>query len=219
MSRNDVPNNYGYEVRSTADRVLLLLKTRGPQTAAAVAERLGVTSEAVRQQLARLGEEGLVASHSVSQGVGRPSLSWDLTEAGGRRFPDAHAELAVQLLYSVRALLGEEALEALIAHREAETRRRYQARLKDLPLAGRMVALAALRSEEGFMAEAEPRGDGSWRLIENHCPIRAATEACPAFCRAERDLFEAVLGPGVRVTREAHILAGARHCAYEVALV
>src|SRR5690606_36125283 len=146
MSRNDFLNTDASVARSPAERVMLTLKMRGAQTAAAIGEHLGTTGEAVRQQLVRLAEEGLVAPHSVSQGVGRPSQFWDLTETGNRRFPDTHADLTVQLLHSVRSTLGEDALDTLIAHRESETRRQYQARLKDLPLGERVLELAAIRS-------------------------------------------------------------------------
>ena len=197
---------------------MLSIKMRGAQTAAAIGEHLGTTGEAVRQQLARLAEEGLVSSHSVSQGVGRPSLFWDLTEAGNKRFPDTHADLTVQLLHSVRTILGDDALDTLIAHRETETRRQYQAHLKDLPLGERVKELAAIRSAEGYMADAEKQEDGSWLLIENHCPICAAADACQGFCRAELQIFRAVLGPDVSVNRTEHILAGARRCAYVISL-
>ncbi len=195
---------------------MLTLKMRGAQTAAAIGEHLGTTGEAVRQQLVRLAEEGLVAPHSVSQGVGRPSQFWDLTETGNRRFPDTHADLTVQLLHSVRSILGEDALDTLIAHRESETRRQYQARLKDLLLGERVLELAAIRSAEGYMADAEKQEDGSWLFVENHCPICAAADACQGFCRAELQVFRAVLGPDVSVNRTEHILAGARRCAYVI---
>ena len=195
---------------------MLTLKMRGAQTAAAIGEHLGTTGEAVRQQLVRLAEEGLVAPHSVSQGVGRPSQFWDLTETGNRRFPDTHADLTVQLLHSVRSILGEDALDTLIAHRESETRRQYQARLKDLPLGERVLELAAIRSAEGYMADAEKQEDGSWLFVENHCPICAAADACQGFCRAELQVFRAVLGPDVSVNRTEHILASARRCAYVI---
>lgn len=195
---------------------MLTLKMRGAQTAAAIGEHLGTTGEAVRQQLVRLAEEGLVAPHSVSQGVGRPSQFWDLTETGNRRFPDTHADLTVQLLHSVRSILGEDALDTLIAYRESETRRQYQARLKDLPLGERVLELAAIRSAEGYMADAEKQEDGSWLFVENHCPICAAADACQGFCRAELQVFRAVLGPDVSVNRTEHILAGARRCAYVI---
>ncbi|KAB2774938.1 transcriptional regulator [Brucella anthropi] len=196
---------------------MLSLKMRGAQTAATIGEHLGTTGEAVRQQLVRLAEEGLVSSHSVSQGVGRPSLFWDLTKAGNKRFPDTHADLTVQLLHSVRTILGDDALDTLIAHRETETRRQYQTRLKDLSLDQRVKKLADIRSAEGYMADAEKRDDGSWLLIENHCPICAAADACQGFCRSELQVFRAVLGPDVSVNRTEHILAGARRCAYVIA--
>ncbi|WP_411506351.1 helix-turn-helix transcriptional regulator [Brucella anthropi] len=196
---------------------MLALKMRGAQTAATIGEHLGTTGEAVRQQLVRLAEEGLVSAHSVSQGVGRPSLFWDLTEAGNKRFPDTHADLTVQLLHSVRTILGDDALETLIAHRETETRRQYQTRLKDLPLDRRVKELADIRSAEGYMADAEKQEDGSWLLIENHCPICAAADTCQGFCRSELEIFRAVLGADVSVNRTEHILAGARRCAYIIA--
>lgn len=216
MSRNDFLNTDELGARSPAEKIMLALKMRGAQTAAAIGEHLGTTGEAVRQQLVRLAEEGLVAPHSVSQGVGRPAQFWDLTEAGNKRFPDTHADLTVQLLHSVRTILGDDALDTLIAHRETETRRQYQARLKDLSLDQRVKELADIRSAEGYMANAEKREDGSWLLIENHCPICAAADACQGFCRSELQVFRAVLGPDVSVNRTEHILAGARRCAYVI---
>src|SRR5262245_17296223 len=97
--------------RPAADRILVLLKTRGPQTAANLAVALDVTVEAARQQLGKLEAEGLVVSTSVPRGVGRPARVWSLTERGNARFPDAHAELTAQLLRTIRAELGEAALE------------------------------------------------------------------------------------------------------------
>ena len=83
--------------RPAADRFLVLLKTRGPQTTADLGKAAGVTAEAARQQLGRLAADGLVAATSEPRGVGRPAQVWGLTEAGNARFPDAHAELTAQL--------------------------------------------------------------------------------------------------------------------------
>lgn len=57
------------------------------------------------------------------------------------------------------------------------------------------------------------RRDGdAFLFIENHCPICAAAQACMGFCRSRLELFRQVLGEGVRVEREEHILLGARRC-------
>ena len=65
------------------------------------------------------------------------------------------------------------------------------------------------------MAEASATDDG-FLLVENHCPICAAATACQGFCRSELDAFRRTLGPGCRVDRVNHILAGARRCAYRI---
>jgi predicted ArsR family transcriptional regulator len=64
---------------------------------------------------------------------------------------------------------------------------------------------------------AEARSDGrDWLLIENHCPICSAAKACTGLCANELKVFADVLGKGATVTREEHILAGARRCVYRV---
>jgi predicted ArsR family transcriptional regulator len=142
---------------------------------------------------------------------------WRLTQAGHARFPDAHAELTVQLLRTVRTELGEEALDRLIAARERETRANYTAETADATeLRERVARLAAIRTREGYMAEWSEEPDGSYLLAENHCPICAAATMCQGFCRAELAVFQAVLGAGANVTRLEHIPAGARRCAYRI---
>ncbi len=203
--------------RSGPDRLLFLLKTGGEQTAAELGRAIGTTGENVRQQLIKLAAEGLVETQSVAKGVGRPSQFWRLTAQGHGRFPDAHAELTVSLIRHVRDLLGPEALERLIAAREEEMRVAYRSALGGVEgPAARIAALAGIRSREGYMAEQRPAGDGSWLLIENHCPICAAATACQGFCRSELAIFREMLGPQCSVERTEHIVHGARRCAYRI---
>ncbi len=195
----------------------MALKMQGALSAAVLGEKLGTTSEAVRQQLLRLGEEGLVEARSAASGVGRPTQLWSLTPVAQARFPDTHAALTVQLLDIVRNRLGEDALEAIIAAREADTRAAYEAAVATAPdLETRVAALADLRSQEGYMAAWTTEPDGSLLLVENHCPICAAATACQGFCRAELDVFRSILGPDVAVERVDHIVAGGRRCSYTI---
>jgi predicted ArsR family transcriptional regulator len=177
---------------------------------------VGTTGEAVRQQLVRLGSEGLVVASSEARGVGRPSQVWRLTPGGHRRFPDAHADLTVRLIQTVRGVLGEEALEQVIAARELETRSAYLSAMEGAAgLEARVARLAEIRTREGYMAEWRPEGDG-FLLIENHCPICAAASVCQGFCRSEQQVFREVLGPSAVVERIEHLQAGARRCAYRI---
>lgn len=194
----------------------MALKMHGLQSSAALGAMLGTTGEAVRQQLLRLAEEGLVEAASTPEGVGRPTQLWRLTAKADQRFPDTHAALTVQLLDIIRAQLGEDAIDAVIGAREAQTASAYRIATEGQQLAERVATLARLRAEEGYMASWMAEPDGSFLLVENHCPICAAATACQGFCRAELDVFRSVLGPDAEVTRLEHIPLGARRCAYSI---
>jgi predicted ArsR family transcriptional regulator len=202
---------------NTADNVLYLLKTRGPQTAQKLAELLDLTSMGARRQLESAQEKGLVGFEDVADKVGRPSRRWHLTEAGHARFPDRHADLTLQMINQVRALFGEEGMDKLIAAREKESEAQYAAAASEAgTLAGRVRALAQARDAEGYMAETEEQPDGSHLLIENHCPICAAATSCQGFCRSELQVFQRVLGEGCEVERAEHLLSGGRRCVYVI---
>lgn len=214
MSSSNLENS-NWSPRNPAERILMQLKMHGGLTAAALGKKLGTTGEAARQQLAKLAEEGLVAARNISAGVGRPTQMWELTPAAQARFPDTHAALTVQLLDILRSSLGEDALDSIILKREEETRKAYEQAMSGLDdLKERVVALAALRSSEGYMAQVEETPDGFLALIENHCPICAAAASCQGFCRAELQVFRSVLGENTVVDRVEHIVQGGRRCTY-----
>lgn len=206
---------------SAKDRILLALKTRGPLGAQALARRLGVTATAVRQHLDRLLDEHLVAYEDVAGQVGRPKRFWRLAPGADARFPDAHTELAVGVIEAARAAFGPGGLERLVAARTARQLEAYRERMppSKAPLGSRVGALARIRAEEGYMAVYGRDADGAFRLVEDHCPIRAAAKSCLGLCAGELRLFEQVLGPGVAVERVEHVLSGGSRCAYRISRI
>ena len=113
---------------------------------------------------------------------------------------------------------GAEGLNRVLASRCARQRADYKQRVRAAdPLEKRLKELARVRTEEGYMAEVrEGEGGEGFLLVENHCPICAAANACQGFCSTELDLFRSVLGPGVEVERVEHIVSGDQRCAYRV---
>lgn len=201
---------------SGRDRVLLLLKMKGPQTAARMARRLRVTTMAVRQHLAVLQEEEFVDFTDERRKVGRPARLWRLTPKAYDRFPDCHAELAVGMLQAIQGAFGEQGLERLTDERTRQQTESYRARMPgpDAPLEERVATLTRIRREEGYMAEYRRLRDGTLKLVENHCSIANAARLCPKLCGGELSLFRAVLGEDVSVERIEHILSGDRCCSY-----
>lgn len=197
------------------EKALWILKTMGPQPLTVVAEALNITVEGARFQLLKLSNEGWVEATTVRKGRGRPQQIWSLTK-GKCRFPDSHAELTVRLINSIRDTLGPEALQTVIENSKKVGLDKYlQATGQETTLEGKINKLAEARDAEGYMATWEKDEEG-YMLIENHCPICVAAEACQGFCSAELETFREVIGEGAEVKRVDHLLAGARRCAYRI---
>lgn len=200
-------------------RIVDHLKRAGGSTTATIAEALGVTTQAVRPQLAELEARGLVASETLSTGArGRPPVGWALTPLAIDLFPDRHGDLTVELLRTVRAELGEAALDAVLAARDRahlDDLRTRMAHLDPDDLEGRLEVLAEQRSRQGYMAEVLRDGDG-FVLTEHHCPVCAAATECQSLCRNEVDLFRAAVGERAEIERRRHLLSGDERCVYVV---
>lgn len=214
MSRTNLESNLS-SAQSVGEKLLILLKKHGPMQASEAGEHLGTTGEAARQQFTKLARDGMVEAHSECRGVGRPVQRWHLTALGNKRFPDCHAELTVKILTTIRRELGEDAIGKIITARENEARRDYFDKLRGAEtLEERIIRLVAIRTEEGYMAQWEKEPEGSWLIIENHCPICSAARMCQGFCRAELELFQTVLNASVE--RIEYLLTDSRRCVYRV---
>jgi predicted ArsR family transcriptional regulator len=195
-----------------------VLKQEGEMDAQQLAARMRVSAMAVRQHLYALQAEKLVTYHERRRPVGRPAKLWQLTAAADRLFPDGYAELTLSLLTSIGQAFGKAGLARLLELRTRDQIAAYRRRVPGSEsVEGRVKALAAIRTDEGYMASAKSQVDGSVLLVENHCPICAAAVACTGLCAKELEVFQTVLGRDVVVERTEHIVAGARRCAYRVA--
>lgn len=200
----------------TRDRIISLLKREGPQDAGVLAARLGVSAMAVRQHLYELQDQGLVTASEHKGAIGRPTKIWALGEASNDLFPDAHSDFTYDLIVSIRETFGEEGMAALLRNRSEKQIANYTKQMGEGSLEKRLRRLAAIRSEEGYMAEVRKADEGSLLMIENHCPVCRAAKACSGLCAEELRVFQACLGEGVKIDRTDHILSGARRCAYRI---
>ncbi len=201
-------------------QILDHLKRTERLTAATLAEALGVTSTAVRQHLEALESNGLVTSTDADPtgGRGRPAMVWKLTSLAAELFPDRHSDLTVELISAIRAAVGEEGLNKVIGERTSRQREAYVAIVGGtaVSLPERVRRLGAQRAAEGYLAEVTTNDDGSFDLIEHHCPICEAAESCTYLCRDELALFQDVIGPDANVERTTHLLSGDSRCSYRV---
>ncbi|MCF6318159.1 MAG: transcriptional regulator [Proteobacteria bacterium] len=200
----------------THQKIIQILKTQGQMTAKLLAKELGLTTMGIRQHMLQLEKNGDVVFEDKKAMRGRPTRYWALTQKSNSHFPDGHQVLTVQLIESVKSVFGDKGLDTLILHREQESYRIYSDALsKNKDLFSKLKTLAKLRSEEGYMATVVKEDDFYW-LLENHCSICAAASQCLNFCRSELNLFKTILKNVATISREEHIMQGARRCAYKV---
>jgi len=207
--------NVGLDAQPGSRRAILLaLKRRGEARAEELAEHLGITPSAVRQQLAGLAGDGLVAHRQSRTGRGRPKHVYHLTPAADALFPKTYSQLTNELLDYVGSAspgLVDEVFEMRRRRRVEGARARLEGRSFD----ERVGELATILDEDGYLAGAERLDDGSWRIIEHNCAILGVAERFGQACSSEIGFLREAL-PDAVVERTHHMMAGAHMCAYSV---
>jgi DeoR family transcriptional regulator, suf operon transcriptional repressor len=204
------------QLPTTRRAILNLLKREGPLTAVVVAQSLSLTPAAIRLQLGRLEEDGLLARADdiPVQGRGRPTHRYQLSPAAEALYPKRYGDLTTELL----GYLGGPDSEQVDALFEQRRRRRVhdaQPRLAQLTFDEQVQALTAILDEDGYLADAERLDDGSWRITEHNCAILTVAHGFSQACSSEIGFIREAL-PDAKVERVAHLMDGAHVCAYLV---
>lgn len=195
-----------------AQRLLLgEIKRQGETTIAELAVT-ELARETIRDHLKALVAHRLVERTGVRRaGPGRPEVVYRLSAAGSRLFPQRHGQLLRELVEFLDAGGQHEVIEEFF---EARTRRKREAlspRVRHLEGVERGQEVAAILSEDGFLAEAW-REMGVEHLRICHCPWRELVAVSRAPCRAEIRLVSDLLGQPL--AREAFIPDGDLTCTY-----
>jgi DeoR family suf operon transcriptional repressor len=196
----------------TRRAVVELLKARGEAAAAELAGELDLTAAAVRAQLKELEDAGFVAHRRRGdEGRGRPTHCYSLTPAAGTLFPQRYGDLTNELLDYVPA----DQVPALFEKRRQRRTEAARVRLAGKRFGARVVELARILEEDGYLATAEQVNRDTWRIVEGNCAILDVALRYGHACSSELAFLRDVMGDA-DVERVSHIVAGARSCAYEI---
>lgn len=199
--------------RGPRGEILMELKLRARQTAKELAERLGLSLNAVRHHLKELEAEDLIAYDREQRGVGAPVFAYGLSPAGERLFPRRYEALVTDVLARLADSAGRSAVVGAMEDRYAALTRRLLAELADAPAEERMAMVTRILTDEGYMAELVHSGE-TLTLREHNCAIQAAAEKFPEICEAEAKFLSQVLVANVE--RRSHILSGCGVCEYNI---
>ncbi len=196
-------------------QILLELKRWQPLTAKELADRHGVSANAVRRHLKELEAERLVAHDREQRGQGAPTYTYRLSPDGEALFPNRSDEALNDVLMFLARTQGRDAIRRVFAERFRAYADRLPEGSSQAEFEDRVDAVVELLSKEGFMAEWT-REAGTVRIAERNCAVRAVASRFPEICAAEAEFLEGVLG--ATVERSAHIRDGCNACEYAVHL-
>lgn len=195
-------------------RLLREVKRLGEATLAELEEEIGLARESLRDHCRTLEAQGLVERAGVRRaGAGRPQVVYRLTERGEELFPRREGELLGELVRFLDENDREELLERFFAQRRERRRPALRQRVAGLSGDALLREVAALLSEEGYLAEPVGEG-GDARLRLCHCPLRDLVAVSRLPCRAEMALVEELLGASL--TRESFMPHGDSSCTYRL---
>jgi predicted ArsR family transcriptional regulator len=177
--------------------VLLQLLRRGPVTVDDLADRTGLTPNAVRFHLSSLEEEGQVEAAGIRrhEGAGKPAVLYALTVEAEVGFSKAYAP--------VLAATVKELQESVPSREVAPFLRRVGERLANgakpskRSLAQRVAAGASLLDELGGSTTVSKK-DGLYTIRGQGCPLGAVVAAEPCLCEAVESLLSNVIGSPVK---------------------
>lgn len=184
---------------TTRDALLteLLRVKPGGLTLDELADHLGVTRNAVRQQVTTLERDGLVAPNGTRPSGRRPSKTYGLTEQGREVFPRSYDLLSLSMLRAVRERVGDEAAEQILAAMADDLAQEWLPRLANLEPQARLAAVVEKMNQLGYHAKVA--ADGS-SIEAINCIFHHVAQETRAVCRFDERIISTMLGSEIRLT-------------------
>ena len=196
---------------SRRETILAYLKIRGHASLGEVAAHLEISKQGALRHMEALEADGLATVAPADEHRrGRPENVYSLTVAARGHFPNAHRELAGDLV----EFLSEEQLKRFFERRTARLEAEYAPRLAGLDFEGRVRELAKLATEHGHMAEVVELAGGGLAIRHCNCPIQDVAARTGLPCVNEQQMYERLLG--APVNRSTWMREKASDCTYEV---
>jgi predicted ArsR family transcriptional regulator len=197
------------------DIINSLKRTKGMSVNELV-EKMGMSYMGIKQHCITLHRDGYLDTWRRPQRMGRPEMVYRLTRRTHDLFQAESHQFTLDLLKAAEEIYGPNASEKLLYNIFKKKTAVLKAKMKGDTVAERAKWLAYVRDGEGYMAEFIMNDkDGGPHILECHSPILNVLERHPIVGRFEQDMFEAVLGTGVR--REVIRNSGLYECIFQFA--
>lgn len=203
--------NYGQ--RGPAVDILRLIQRQGPQSVKSLEAELGVTANAVREQLQHLLAAGLITTGTVRRGAGRPAHVYSLTDKAHGLFPQPYDVLLRLLLEQILQDEGETRAQQLLNAVGERLADEVTGGVRSSDLREQLATLSSELDRRG-MPIAVLEQDDVVALQEWTCPYYSLARDHQGVCEMEQHMLERALG--ARVTIVERLVDGYAGCKFVV---
>jgi len=195
------------------DLLRLLLENKAGMTVDELSLGLQITRNAVRQHLAGMERDGLVAQSVTRPTGGRPEQLYVLGEKGRELFPRHYSWFSQLLIESLRNETGTAGLSERLAAmgRRVGDQLRAQGPAADEP-AQRAAALARLMTDLGYHARATEGVDGAPTIEASNCVFHHLAAQYPEVCQFDLALLATFVGTPVE--HQECVVRGGQVCRF-----
>ena len=175
-----------------------LKRTRGLSVNQLV-DKMRMSYMGIKQHCITLERDGYLDTWRRPQKMGRPEMVYRLTRRAQALFQADSNTFTLDLLKSIEEIHGPNASEKLLYNLFERKTRGLLEKVKGTTVEERAKSLAAIRDEEGYMAQFinEP-SEGGYQILECHSPIMNLIDKYPIIGRLEQEMFEKALKNPVR---------------------
>lgn len=199
--------------RTTRGKIVEELHRRHSASAVDLARDLGLTPNAIRQQLVVLERDGLVSERSVRRGPTKPTLEFSLTAQAEQLFTQPYDRMLSAVLTEVREQEGSQAVARIFEGIARRTARSARERLAAPSPEGKMAGLTELLRRKGVNAEYNLI-EGGFELHEHNCPYANVVKDHPEVCSVIHRVLDETVG-GTHAQTES-LATGGTECRFEV---
>jgi predicted ArsR family transcriptional regulator len=181
----------------TREKIILLLKKRGPMSIDSLGRELNITSMGIRQHLLFLERKGLINYVSKRQGIGRPAFLYKLTEKADYLFTKTYDDFVLNLLKDVEKQDGQDKIaEVFNRHKNRLLRVAREALLERRNIQDRVTGLKDFLEARGYFPELLS-SNSHYSLKIFNCPIYRIAVDFKEACQQHMLMFRELLGKEV----------------------
>jgi predicted ArsR family transcriptional regulator len=183
-------------MKSTREKIMRRLLDFPGSTINDLALAVGINGISIRHHLTAMEAENLVYSAEERHGVGRPRLTYTLTNKGFEQFPTNYIRFTNRLLKILKDRMTADEIIQLFGEIGTSIAYAYKDELIGKSLDNRIQTLKSVLKKEGFITEVYKNKD-KYILTTLSCPYYQIGLDHPEICACESNIIQSILASPV----------------------